>query len=75
MHHGASGIKKIIGQDTRTQEHGFFSQLPKWTVPTNSKVFLRGLLNVQEKQILTSDIEIQKENCMFKINTCAIQTI
>ena len=32
------------------------------TVPTNSKVFLRGLLNMREKQILTSDIEIQKEN-------------
>ena len=32
------------------------------TVPTNSKVFLRGLLNMWEKQILTSDIEIQKEN-------------
>ena len=31
------------------------------TVPTNSKVFLRGLLNMQEKQILTSVIEIQKE--------------
>ena len=28
------------------------------TVPTNSKVFLRGLLNMQEKQILTSVIEI-----------------
>ena len=77
MHHGASGIKKNIGQDTRTQEHGFFSQLPKGlrTVPTNSNVFLRGLLNMQEKQILTSVIEIQTENCMFKINTCAIQTI
>ena len=32
------------------------------TVPTNSKVFLRGLLTVREKQILTSVIEIQKEN-------------
>ena len=32
------------------------------TVPTNSKVFLRGLLNMREKQMLTSDIEIQKEN-------------
>ena len=32
------------------------------TVPTNSKVFWRGLLNMREKQILTSDIEIQKEN-------------
>ena len=32
------------------------------TVPTNSKVFLRGLLNMREKQILTSVIEIQKEN-------------
>ena len=30
-------------------------------VPTNSKVFLRGLLNMREKQILTSIIEIQKE--------------
>ena len=30
------------------------------TVPTNSKVFLRGLLNMREKQILTSVIEIQK---------------
>ena len=32
------------------------------TVPTNSKVFLRGLLTMREKQILTSVIEIQKEN-------------
>ena len=32
------------------------------TVPTNSKVFLHGLLNMWEKQILTSAIEIQKEN-------------
>ena len=32
------------------------------TVPTNSKVFLHGLLNIREKQILTSVIEIQKEN-------------
>ena len=31
-------------------------------VPTNSKVFLYGLLNMREKQILTSVIEIQKEN-------------
>ena len=31
------------------------------TVPTNSKVFLRGLLNMREKQVLTSVIEIQKE--------------
>ena len=31
-------------------------------VPTNSKVFLRGLLNMREKQILTSIIENQKEN-------------
>ena len=30
-------------------------------MPTNSKVFLHGLLNVREKQILTSDIEIQKK--------------
>ena len=28
----------------------------------NSKVFLRGLLNMREEQILTSVIEIQKEN-------------
>ena len=32
------------------------------TVPTNSKVVLLGYLNMQEKQILTSVIEIQKEN-------------
>ena len=32
-------------------------------VPTNSKVFLGGLLNTREKQILPSVIEIQKENC------------
>ena len=32
------------------------------TVPTNSKIFLRGLLNVREKQILTSVFDIQKEN-------------
>ena len=33
-----------------------------WTVPTHSKVFLRDVLNKREKQILTSVIEIQKEN-------------
>ena len=38
------------------------NKLPLRTVPTNSEVFLRGLLNVREKQILTSVIEIQKEN-------------
>ena len=31
-------------------------------VPTNSKVVLPGLLNMREKQILISVIEIQKEN-------------
>ena len=31
------------------------------TVPTNSKVFLRGLLNMREKQIFTSVIEIKKK--------------
>ena len=31
------------------------------TVSTNSKVFLRGLLNMRKKQILTSVIEIPKE--------------
>ena len=38
------------------------SDLVLRTVPTNSKVFLRALLNMREKQILTSVIEIQKEN-------------
>ena len=42
-------IQKTAARETRT-------------VPTNSKVFLRGLLTMREKQILTSDIEIQKEN-------------
>ena len=32
------------------------------TLPTNSKVFLRGSQNMREKQILRSAIEIQKEN-------------
>ena len=32
------------------------------TVLTNLQVFLRGLLNMREKQIITSAIEIQKEN-------------
>ena len=32
------------------------------TVPTNSQVILRSLLNMREKQIITSVIEIQKEN-------------
>ena len=32
------------------------------TVPTNSMVFLRVLLNMREKQNLTSVIEIQNEN-------------
>ena len=39
-----------------------FSKEDLRTVPTNSKVFLRGLPNLREKQILTSVIEIQKEN-------------
>ena len=33
-------------------------QLVLRAVPFNSKVFLRGLLNMREKQILTSVIEI-----------------
>ena len=32
------------------------------TVPTNSKVFLRGFMNMRENQISTSVIKIQKEN-------------
>ena len=32
------------------------------TVPTNSKVCLRGLLNMREKKILASVIGIQKQN-------------
>ena len=32
------------------------------TVPTNSKVFLRGFMKMREKQISTSVIKIQKEN-------------
>ena len=32
------------------------------TVPTNSRVFLRGLLTMREKQILTSVIEIKKQS-------------
>ena len=32
------------------------------TVPTNSKVFLRGFMNMREKQISTSVIKIQKGN-------------
>ena len=41
---------------------GFVDENSLRTVPTNSEVFLRGLLNVRGKQILTSVIEIQKEN-------------
>ena len=33
------------------------------TVPTNSKVFSRGLLNMREKQILTSVIENFNDTC------------
>ena len=32
------------------------------TVPTNSRVFFRGLLNIREKQISLNVIKIQKEN-------------
>ena len=32
------------------------------TVPTNSMIFLHGLLNMREKQMLKSVIAIQKEN-------------
>ena len=39
-----------------------YSQEPLRTVPTNSKVFLRGLLNMRGKHILIIGIEIQKEN-------------
>ena len=35
------------------------------TVPTNSKVFLRGLLNMREKQISASVIKIPKENWRY----------
>ena len=49
------------------------------TVPTNSKVFLGGLLNMWEKQVLTSAIEIQKENWAYNTGIriqgylCAVQ--
>ena len=32
------------------------------TVPTNSKVFLRGCMDMRKKQISTSVIKIQNEN-------------
>ena len=32
------------------------------TVPTNSKVLMRGFMNMREKQISTSVIKIQREN-------------
>ena len=38
------------------------------TVPTNSKVFLRGFLTIREKQILTSAIEIQTSHFSKIIN-------
>ena len=42
-------------------------RLELWSVlrmmPSNSKVFLSGLMNMREKQILASVIEIQKETC------------
>ena len=41
---------------------GLFLKSYLRTVPTNSKVVLRGFLNMREKQILTTVIEIQKEN-------------
>ena len=37
-------------------------------VPTNSKVFLHSLLNVQEKQSLATVIEIQNNHAFFKDN-------
>ena len=59
--------------DARTDGHDIMAIKPKFlasmgyhiflrTAPANSKVFLRGLQNMREKQILTSIIEIQKEN-------------
>ena len=41
---------------------GFRFFLKLRMVPTNSKVFLPGSLDRWEKQILTSVVEIQKEN-------------
>ena len=52
----------------RKDEAGTRGVMMRWgtnclrTVPTSLKVFLRVLLNVREKQILTSVIEIPKEN-------------
>ena len=40
-----------------TEDEGYLRM-----VPTNSQVFLRGLPNMREKQIITCVIEIQKEN-------------
>ena len=42
-----------------------FDELAKFKVSTNSKVFLPGLMNMRETKILTSVIEIQRENWGF----------
>ena len=55
--------EKNRGSPCSFERKGAFISLSSLrTVPTNSEVFLRGLLNVRGKQISTSDIEIQKEN-------------
>ena len=48
--------------DFPPSSHLTYMYSPLRTVPTNSKAFLRGFLDMREKQILTSVIEIQKEN-------------
>ena len=53
---------QLLTSHSITGTHILFPHNSLRRVPTNSQVFFRGLLNMREKQIITSVIEIQKEN-------------
>ena len=46
----------------------YSDQSSQWTVPSDSKVFLHGCINMREKEILTSVIKIQKNKNSKIIN-------
>ena len=50
----------VLSRECNQRIGGFVDRCLR-TVPTNSKVFFRGLLTMRKKQILTSVIESKKE--------------
>ena len=57
--HGAELMRDVSYQELQRYRQFIYDLR---TVPTNSRVFLRGLLTMREKQILTSVIEIKKQS-------------